>query len=124
MAVSRSGQGVRSCGKALSTTTSGAARAWRAGVEEGVAGAVEGAGVVDREVGVEGGGTASGRLDLRGGGRGARLVAAVVDADVVAGLGEGDRDGPAEAAARPRDEGGHDIRPTGSVRVSAVISVA
>ena len=81
-------------------------------------------GVVDREVGVEGGGTASGRLDLRRGGRGAHLVAAVVHADVVAGPGEGDRDGPAEAAARPRDERGHDIRPTGWVRVSAVISVA
>ena len=100
--MSRSSQGVRSCGKALSTTTVRRVEGRGARVEEGVAGAVERAGVLDGEVGVEGGGTASGRLDLRGGGRCARLVAAVVDAHVVARLGEGDRDRAAEAAARTR----------------------
>ena len=93
-------------------------------VEEVVAGGVEGGGVLDGEVGVEGGRPASGRLDLGHGGRRARGVRAVVDAHVVTGLGEREGDRAPQPAARARDEGGHRIRPIGSSRVSARISVA
>ncbi len=96
----------------------------RAGVEEPVAGAVEVVGALDGEVGVEEGRPPPGALDGRGHGLGPGPVAPEVDPDVVSGSGEGHGQGRPEAAARPGDEGAHRIRPIGSSRVSAVISVA
>ena len=111
-------------GKGVENDDVGGPDGGSAPVQEVVARGVEGDGVVDGEVGVERYPPASGRLDLGHGGRRAHGVRAVVDAQVVTGLGEGEGDREPQAAARARDEGGHCIRPIGSSRVSARISVA
>ena len=66
----------------------------------------------------------TGGLDLGHRGGGPVGVAAVVHPDVVAVLGQHQRDDPAEPAAGPGDERAHRIRPTGASRVRAAISAA
>ena len=89
----------------MSTTTAGAPTAVVHAVEQLVARGIQRGGVGDVEVGVQGDGTASGRLDVGDRGGRAVRVAAVVHADVVAVLGQHQRDDPAEPAAGPGDEG-------------------